>query len=138
MKNKLSFLLILSFFVSLHVQAQEDAYTVVDQSPQFPGGMTALYKYVNANLVYPVMAKRLGTEGRVFVEFVVETNGEVTNVRTIKGLSERCNAEAERVMRDSPNFTPGRNKGQAVPVKMVLPINFSLSKIGRASCRERV
>jgi len=120
--------LLISLFLLISIQClgQDEVYTVVESQPEFPGGIAAFYEYANEILVYPEIARSSKVEGKVFVEFIVEKSGQVTEVTTIKGIGDRCDAEAERVMKNAPDFIPGYNSGKAVRVKMILPITFSL------------
>ena len=105
----------------------EEVFTIVENQPEFPGGMAAFYKYVGDNMDYPSQARRMGIEGRVYVQFVVDKDGTVTEVKAVKGIGAGCDEEAERVLRQAPKFKPGKQRGRAVKVRMVLPIIFKLS-----------
>lgn len=105
----------------------EQVFTIVEDQPEFPGGLQAFYKYVGDNMKYPSQARRMGIEGRVYVQFVVDKNGNVTEVEAVKGIGAGCDEEAERVLRESPQFKPGKQRGRPVKVRMVLPIIFKLS-----------
>jgi len=105
----------------------EEVFTIVEDQPEFPGGMAAFYKYVGDNMDYPSQARRMGIEGRVYVQFVVDKVGNVTEVTAVKGIGAGCDEEAERVLREAPKFKPGKQRGRAVKVRMVLPIIFKLS-----------
>ena len=101
-------------------------YTVVDQQPEFAGGMAALGQYLQKNLRYPTEAQRANVAGRVFVSFVVNTDGKIRDVRVLKGLGFGTNEEAVRVIESMPLWKPGRHLGRPVRVKYNLPINFTL------------
>jgi protein TonB len=105
----------------------EEVFTIVEDQPEFPGGMPAFYKFVGDNMKYPAQARRMGIEGRVFVQFVVDKDGSVTEVKAVKGIGAGCDEEAERVLRMSPKFKPGKQRGRSVKVRMVLPIIFRLN-----------
>ncbi len=105
----------------------EQVFTIVEDQPEFPGGMAAFYKFVGDNMDYPSQARRMGIEGRVYVQFVVDKDGSVTEVTAVKGIGAGCDEEAERVLRTAPKFKPGKQRGRAVKVRMVLPIIFKLS-----------
>lgn len=105
----------------------DEVFTIVEDQPEFPGGMQAFFKYVSENMVYPSQARRMGIEGRVYVQFVVDKDGKVTEVKAVKGIGAGCDEEAERVLRESPSFKPGKQRGRPVKVRMVLPIIFKLS-----------
>jgi len=102
----------------------DDAFTKVDEVPTFQGDIRLFYKYVQENLKYPEKARNNGVEGRVFVQFVVDTDGTLTHVRILKGIGYGCDEEAKRVVENSPKWIPGKLKGKNVIVKMVLPITF--------------
>ena len=105
----------------------EEVFTIVEDQPEFPGGMAAFYKFVGDNMDCPSQARRMGIEGRVYVQFVVDKDGSVTEVTAVKGIGAGCDEEAERVLRTAPKFKPGKQRGRAVKVRMVLPIIFKLS-----------
>lgn len=101
-------------------------HTVVEKMPAFDGGYSAFAKYLSKNIKYPSQARRMGVEGRVFVEFIINETGELTKIRTIKGIGAGCDEEAERVLENAPKWSPGKQRGIPVKVKMVLPIDFRL------------
>ncbi len=105
----------------------EQVFTIVEDQPEFPGGLQAFYKFVGDNMKYPSQARRMGIEGRVYVQFVVDKDGNVTEVEAVKGIGAGCDEEAARVLRGSPKFKPGKQRGRPVKVRMVLPIIFKLS-----------
>lgn len=105
----------------------EEVFTIVEDPAEFPGGMQAFYKFVGDNMKYPAQARRMGIEGRVYVQFVVDKQGNVTEVTAVKGIGAGCDEEAERVLRMSPQFKPGKQRGRPVKQRMVLPIIFRLS-----------
>jgi len=97
-----------------------------DHMPGFPGGEDGLFEIMKDNLVYPETAKRAGIEGKVYVSFVVDKDGSVTNVEILKGIGAGCDEEAERVVNLMPKWEPGRDKGKLVRVKIAVPVVFSL------------
>lgn len=105
---------------------EEQIFMVVESMPGFPGGEQALNKYLYENIKYPQMAKESGIQGRVFVTFVVEKNGEVTDVRVLRGIGGGCDEEAIRVVENMPKWTPGKQRGKPVRVQFNLPIKFTL------------
>lgn len=102
-------------------------FTVVEDWPQFPGGMEALSKHLANDIAYPEEARAGGVEGRVFVEFVVEKDGSLSNVKTVKGIGAGCEIEAVRALQNAPSFKPGSQRGRAVRVRMVIPVTFKLN-----------
>ena len=114
---------------------EDVVFTMVEDQPEFPGGISAFYEYIGENLKYPALAKELGVEGRVFVQFVIDKDGSVTEVQSVKGIGSGCDQEAVRVMESAPNFIPGRQRDQAVKVRMVLPIVFKLDQTSSQAVR---
>ena len=98
----------------------------VEEMPSFPGGITEFYKFVNKNMKYPRRANNLGIDGKVFVQFVIDKEGNITDVKAIKGVGAGLDEEAVRVLGKSPNWKPGRQGGKRVNVRMVIPIIFKL------------
>ena len=88
--------------------------------------MSAFYKYVATTLRYPAQARRMGIEGKVFVQFVVDKDGSLTDVQAIKGIGAGCDEEAVRVISKAKKWKPGKQRGRAVKVRMILPITFKL------------
>lgn len=109
-------------------EQQGDIYVVVESLPEFEGGMDALNAYVASELEYPQQARRMGIEGRVDVQFVVEKDGSLSDVKAVKGIGAGCDAEAVRVVQSAPRFKPGMQRGKAVRVRMEMPILFQLDK----------
>lgn len=107
-------------------EVADEIFTIVEEKPMPVGGYHAFYKYVNENLHYPNFARRLGIQGKVFVQFVVDEKGNITNVEIIKGLEKDCDAEALRVVSEAPKWIPGKQRGNPVKVRMVLPVTFML------------
>ena len=107
--------------------AEETIFTIVEDQPGFPGGDGALMQYLQQNLRYPTMAREAGIQGTVFVTFVVERDGSISDVRILRGVGGGLDEEAVRVVRGMPRWTPGRQRGQAVRVQFNLPIRFVLN-----------
>ena len=95
-------------------------------SPEFPGGVEALYKYIAENIQYPEQAEADGIEGRVIIRFVVMDNGDVVNVEVARGIGGGCDEEAVRVVKAMPKWTPATYEGKPVNVQYALPITFKL------------
>lgn len=105
---------------------EEKVFDVVEQMPDFPGGMSALMQYLGKHIKYPVIAEENGIQGRVIVTFVVEKNGSITDVQVIKSVDPSLDKEAVRVVKSMPNWIPGKQNGSAVRVKYTLPVTFRL------------
>ena len=101
-------------------------YEVVEESPSFPGGMDRFYRLLAASLKYTTMAKNLGIQGRVFLQFVVEKDGRITDIVVLKGLGAGLDENAVEALKSLPNWTPGKQQGIPVRVKYTLPIKFTL------------
>jgi periplasmic protein TonB len=101
-------------------------FTIVEEMPAFNGGEAELYKYLHDNTKYPEEAKELGIQGRVFVTFVVETDGTITDIKVVRGIGGGCDEEAVRVVKSMPKWTPGKQRGVPVRVQFNLPIKFTL------------
>lgn len=106
--------------------APEQIFTAVEEQPKFPGGDAELYKHISRNLRYPEMAAQNNIQGRVTVQFVVEKDGHVGEVKVARGKDPDLDKEAVRVVKTLPKFIPGKMNGQAVRVWYTLPINFKL------------
>ena len=101
-------------------------YQIVEQMPEFPGGEEAIREFVAKNIQYPQKAIDAGAYGRVFVGFVIEPDGSVSNVTLLRGIGFGCDEEAMRVVKMMPKWKPGMQKGEAVRVSYMIPINFKL------------
>ena len=107
--------------------SEEVVFTVVEDQPSYPGGEEARIRYLQENLRYPQMAREAGIQGTVFVTFVVERDGSVTDVRILRGIGGGCDEEAVRVVQNMPRWNPGRQRGQPVRVQFNMPIRFVLN-----------
>ena len=107
-------------------QSDDKVYKSVEQMPRFPGGEFGLMKYLQENIKYPPEAAKNDIEGRVIVQFIVDKNGQVGEVKVLRPISEELDAEAVRVVKTLPKFEPGRQDGEAVSVWYTLPISFKL------------
>lgn len=104
----------------------EQIFVVVESMPEFPGGYEALMKYLQENLKYPAMAKEMGIKGRVFLSFVVEKDGSVTDVKVLRGIGGGCDEEAVKVVQNMPKWKPGTQRNIPVRVQFNLPVKFTL------------
>lgn len=105
---------------------EEVPFIIVENMPMFPGGEKKMMEYVAKNVKYPQLAKEMGTQGRVFVSFVVEKDGSISNVELLRGIGNGCDEEAIRVVKSMPKWNPGLQCGRAVRVSCNLPISFKL------------
>ena len=105
---------------------EEEIFIVVEDMPTFPGGDEARMRFLSENIRYPQMARESGIQGTVFVTFVVERDGSVTDVRVLRGIGGGCDEEALRVIRAMPRWNPGKQRGRPVRVQFNMPIRFTL------------
>ncbi len=94
--------------------------------PEFPGGMNSLLDYIAKNIKYPEEAQQKGIKGRVILQFIVNTDGSLSDFKIIRGVDPQLDAEALRVVKSMPKWTPGKDKGKVVPVYYTVPISFGL------------
>jgi len=113
-------------FDEVEEEVADEVFTIVEDSAEPDGGLSAFYEYVAKKMNYPSQARRMGIEGRVFVEFIVDKDGTLTDVKAIKGIGAGCDEEAVRVIKSHPKWNPGKQRGKPVRQKIVLPINFQL------------
>ena len=104
----------------------EPAFDVVEEMPQFPGGMQALMEFLSKTIRYPKEAFEANKQGRVIANFVIETDGSISEAKVVKSVDPSLDEEAIRVINAMPNWTPGKQSGKAVRVKYTVPINFRL------------
>ncbi|HEY3402367.1 MAG TPA: energy transducer TonB [Ohtaekwangia sp.] len=102
-------------------------FTVVEQQAEFTGGYEAMAKFLQKNLKYPAAPRRMGIEGSVFVGFVVDREGNISDISIVKGIHADCDKEAIRVVKMMPPWKPGKQNGRAVKSRFVLPIKFKLA-----------
>lgn len=106
----------------------DHVYQVVDEMPQFPGGNRAMMAYIGQNIKYPAEAVAKGIEGRVVVQFVVNKEGDLQDIKVMKSIDSLLDQEAIRVISSMPKWTPGKLKGEAVNIQYTLPIQFNIPK----------
>jgi len=117
----------------------DDAFDVVEQMPEYPGGPKALMEFLNNNVQYPAEAEKAGIQGRVIATFVVEKDGSISNAKVVKSVDPLLDAEALRVIGAMPNWKPGMQNGKIVRVKYTVPLSFHLDGGGEEIdhlCRE--
>lgn len=106
-------------------------YDFAEVMPTFPGGTESLYSYFSKNIQYPKKARKNGIEGTVYVSYVVEGDGSISNVNILRGIGGGCDEEAYRVVKEMPKWNPGMQDGKPVAVEYKVPIKFTLTKNGR-------
>lgn len=95
-----------------------------DVNPEFPGGQVAMKKFIDDNLIYPEIDKELGKQGRVYVQFIVEKDGSLTNIHVMRRVSETLDQEAIRIVSSMPNWQPGESNGELTRTRVRMPITF--------------
>ena len=106
----------------------DTVFSVCEEMPEFPGGSEKFMEYLSGNITYPEDAKEKGISGRVFIQFVIEKDGSVSNVKVMKGIGGGCDEEAVRVVKAMPKWKPGKQKGKPVRVNYILPVSFKLDE----------
>lgn len=112
--------------VSDPVVKPKEVLKFAEQMPEYNGGFLAMQKYLQKNIRYPQAALRMGTTGIVYVEFVIETDGAITDAKVIRGIGDGCDEEALRAVTNMPKWVPGKQNGQEVRVRTTVPIKFEL------------
>lgn len=107
-------------------EEEKTIFTVVEQQAAFPGGQQALMQYLHDNIKYPAQARETGTQGKVYVTFVVERDGSLTDVKILRDIGSGCGDEAIRVVKSMPKWTPAKQRGKAVRQQFNLPVAFTL------------
>ena len=102
-------------------------FQVVEEMPEFTGGMAECMKFLSKNIKYPTIAQENGVQGRVIVQFVVTKEGDITEAKVVRGVDPYLDAEALRVINSMPKWKPGKQNGEAVNVKYTIPVTFKLS-----------
>ncbi len=105
---------------------EHDVYQIVEQMPEFPNGQETLMQYIAEQVKYPAEAKKAGAYGRVFIGFIVEPDGSLSDFKVLRGIGYGCDEEALRVVKSMPKWQPGIHRGKAVRVQYLVPVNFKL------------
>jgi len=105
---------------------ETEVFLVVEEAPEFPGGQEALLTYLGNNIKYPQLARESNIQGTVYVGFIVEANGSISNVKVARGIGGGCDDEAVRVVKDMPAWKPGKQRSKPVRVQFNLPVRFIL------------
>ena len=108
-------------------ELDDGVFSIVEESPEFPGGIDSMYAFIQKNIHYPEVSKERGEQGTVYLNFIVEEDGSITNIHIVRGVSELIDKEAIRVVKLMPNWIPGKQAGKAVRVRFTLPIRFQLN-----------
>lgn len=104
-----------------------EIFTVVEETPSFVGGQAAMYQFLSKNLKYPEVALEANTQGTVYISFIVEVDGVISNATIKRDIGNGCGVEALRVVKLMPKWNPGKQKGKAVRTQFVLPVTFKLN-----------
>ncbi|MCT4615908.1 MAG: TonB family protein [Marinifilaceae bacterium] len=116
--------------VQVYEEAEEEdeaqVFVIVENMPEFPGGQSALGRWIAKSIRYPVIAQENGITGKVYVNFVINRSGKVENVKVLRGVDPSLDKEAIRVINSMPKWKPGMQRGKPVKVSYTVPINFQL------------
>ena len=105
----------------------DSVYIYVQEMPEFPGGLEAMYQFMGDNIKYPVISAEAGSQGQAYVNFTIEKNGTITDVKILGGSADKsCKKEAARVVESMPKWKPGEQRGKRVRVSYTLPVRFVL------------
>ena len=105
----------------------DSVYIFVQEMPEFPGGLKAMYQFMGDNIKYPTISAEAGSQGQAYVNFTIEKNGKITDVKILGGSADkRCKKEAARVVESMPKWKPGEQGGKKVRVSYTLPVRFVL------------
>lgn len=107
-------------------EKEEKIFMIVEDQAMPKGGLKKFYRYIGKNLKYPSQARRMGVEGKVYIQFVVEKDGSITDIKILKGIGSGCDEEAVRVLKKAPKWKPGKQRGVPVRVRRSIPIVFKL------------
>lgn len=133
MKKLLNILLFILPFVGFSQQlperdpSDENVFIAVETMPEFPGGTTAMMEYLSKSVKYPSDALAVKITGKVFVSFIINEKGKVTDVKVLRGIGTSCDKEAIRVVSEMPDWKPGIQNDETVKVKFTLPVVFKLN-----------
>lgn len=119
---------IIEISAEIEEEKVDEVFVIVEQEPLPVGGFESFYAYLAEELNYPAQALRFGIEGTVFVQFVIEKNGSISQAHIAKGIGMGCDEEALRVIESAPAWIPGKQRGVAVRVKKVIPVRFKMAK----------
>ena len=109
------------------IPEEEEIFEIVEETPQFPnGGMVGLMQYLGKNIKYPTVAQETGTQGRVTIQFVVNKDGSIVDVKVLRGVDPYLDKEAVRVVSSMPKWKPGKQRGKPVRCKFTVPVTFKL------------
>jgi protein TonB len=113
-----------------------DVFTVVEETPSFPGGELKLYEFLANNMEYPDEAEKMGITGIVYVNFIIEQDGSISNARILRDIGGGCGEEVLRVVNSMPKWNPGKQRGKTVRVQYNLPVKFTLEDNENNSSKE--
>lgn len=105
---------------------EQPIYNVIDQMPEFPGGMDKLLQFINDNMKYPTKAQTEGMQGKVIVQFIIDEDGYIIEPNIVRSVESSLDNEALRLIKMLPQWKPGTLKGKAVKVKYTVPVAFKL------------
>jgi len=109
------------------VEVLDSVYQFVQEMPEFPGGLKAMYEFMGDNIKYPSISAEGGSQGQAYVNFTIEKNGKITDVKVLGGSADKfCKKEAQRVVESMPKWKPGEQRGRKVRVSYTLPVRFVL------------
>lgn len=110
------------------IEGNDDPYVIVEEMPEFPGGIKALYSFIGERMKYPSISAENGSQGQALINFTIEKDGSITDVKSVGGSADKfCQNEAIRVVESMPNWKPGKQRGRKVRVSYTIPVRFRLN-----------
>lgn len=106
---------------------QEEIIAFPEVNAEFPGGASALQQHISNHLIYPEVSKDMGDQGKVYLSFVVEKDGNITNIKVERGVTMELDREAKRIIRTMPKWNPGKVNGEPVRTRVYLPLIFRIN-----------
>lgn len=111
-----------------YIEVIDSIFVIVEEMPEYPGGIKAMYEYLGKNLKYPSISAEAGSQGQALINFTVEKNGKISDVKSVGGSADKyCQKEAERIVEQMPKWKAGKQRGKKVRVSFTLPIRFRLN-----------
>ena len=130
---KIAFIFVLLFtFIKVNAQTEiadttdQEIFTMVEHAPEYPGGDVARLKFLSEKITYPKDASRSGIQGTVYIAFVVEKDGSISNVKVLRGIGGGCDEVAVNAVKSMPKWKPGFQRGKTVRAQFNMPISFVL------------
>lgn len=117
------------------IKSKDNIQELPDTDAEYPGGAVALQQWIASNVQYPEVSIQMNEQGRVYLSFVIEEDGSISNISVVKGVTEALDTEAKRLVSEMPNWIPAQNEGETCRARVQIPINFTLTNSRKKSKR---